>query len=100
VRVICRERVAPGIALAGLAPRVATTGDEAAAALGSVDAGVVLIEQDLYDALPAGTRRQLRRDGTPIIMPFPSPGISSALPPEHELLEILRKAIGYRVRLR
>lgn len=105
VHVICGPEAAPGIALAGVAPLVASSGDAAAAALQRLAGepgrgGIVLIEQALYDALPASTRRQLRRDGTPIVMPFPSPGLPTGVPPEQELLEILRRAIGYRVRLR
>jgi len=33
-------------------------------------------------------------------MPFPGPGLPTGVPPEQELLEILRGAIGYRMRLR
>jgi vacuolar-type H+-ATPase subunit F/Vma7 len=105
VHVICSPQAAPGIALAGLAPRVADSGQAAATTLQTIAreparGGVVLIEQALYDGLPAGVRRQLRRDGTPIVMPFPSPGLGSGAAPEQELLDILRRAIGYRVRLR
>lgn len=105
VHVICGREAALGIALAGIAPLVATTGDQAAEFLTLLAGqpargGVVLIEQALYDALPQGARRQLRREGMPIVMPFPSPGLPTGAAPEQELLDILRKAIGYRVRLR
>ena len=106
VRVICRPPTALGMALAGLAPIEATTGVETAAALEGLASapgkgGVILVEQDLYDALPASTRRQIRREGAPILMPFPGPAPSATgVAPEHELLEVLRRAIGYRVRLR
>ena len=105
VHVICGPEAALGIALAGLPPHVASSGAAAAATLQAIASepargGIVLIEQSLYDALPPGMRRQLRRDGTPIVMPFPSPGLPTGVAPEHELLEILRRAIGYRVRLR
>lgn len=105
LHVLCREAPALGVALSGIAPTVVPTGEAAAAALQGWygepgHGGVVLIEQALYDALPASSRRQLRRDGTPLVMPFPSPGVPAGVPPEHELLELLRRAIGYRVRLR
>ncbi len=105
LHLLCREAPALGLALIGVAPTIAATGDDAANALQRwysepAHGGVVLIEQALYDALPASARRQLRRDGTPLVMPFPSPGVAEGLPPEHELLELLRRAIGYRVRLR
>jgi vacuolar-type H+-ATPase subunit F/Vma7 len=105
VHVICGREAALGIGLAGLTPLVAATGDAAAAHLQALarepaHGGIVLIEQAVYDALPPAVRRQLRRDGMPIVMPFPSPGLPTGGAPEHELLEILRRAIGYQVRLR
>jgi vacuolar-type H+-ATPase subunit F/Vma7 len=106
VHVICRPEAALGIGLAGIAPIVADDGPAAAAALAGLSGepgrgGVVLIEQPLHDALPGALRRQLRRDGVPILMPFPAPApLAEGIAPEHELLEILRRAIGYRVRLR
>ena len=105
VHVICGRDAATGLALAGLEPLVADSGPAAGEMLQGIAhepgrGGIVLIEQALYDALPPGVRRQLRRDGTPIVMPFPSPGPATGVAPEHELLEILRRAIGYRVRLR
>ena len=105
VHVICRRDAALGIGLAGIAPTVAASGSDAADVLERLSheparGGVVLIEQALYDALPASTRRQLRKAGTPSVMPFPGPGLPGAAAPEQELLDILRRAIGYRVRLR
>ena len=105
VHVICGSAAAPGVALAGIDPLVADSGRAAADTLQALAneparGGIVLIEQALYDALPPGVRRQLRRDGTPIVMPFPSPGVPTGVAPEQELLDILRRAIGYRVRLR
>lgn len=105
IHVICRRETGLGVGLAGVAPITAATGGEAATALDALAreparGGVVLIEQALYDALLPGTRRQLRREGLPIVMPFPGPQRVSGAAPEQELLEILRRAIGYRVRLR
>ena len=108
IHAICRHEVALGLALAGLAPIEAATGAEAAAAIARLapepaHGGVVLIEQALHDALPPATRRALRRAGEPILMPFPGP-VAAALvggaAPEDELMEILRRAVGYRLRLR
>lgn len=105
LRAICTHETALGFALSGIAPIEAATGEEAARALAVLantpaKGGVIFIESALYDALPASTRRQLRRDGTPILMPFPSPSIERGVAPEQELLEVLRRAVGYRVRLR
>ncbi|TMQ16171.1 MAG: hypothetical protein E6J91_12230 [Deltaproteobacteria bacterium] len=105
VRAICRREAALGVALAGLAAIEAATGADAAAALAALArmparGGVVLIEAGLYDALPAPLRRQIRKDGAPILVPFPGPApLPPGAAPEQELLEVLRRAVGYRVRL-
>ena len=106
IHAICRRASGLGFSLAGLAPVIAETGDAAGDALAALSAerargGVVLVEQALYDALPPAWRRQLRREGLPIVMPFPGPAaLGAGVAPEQELLEILQRAIGYRLRLR
>lgn len=98
VRIVARRPAALGIALAGVAPIEAATGEDAAAALAG--ARLVLMEQALYDALPVATKRQLRREGVPVVMPFPGPAVAPGAAPEQELLEVLRRAVGYRLRLK
>ena len=105
IRAICTHETALGFALSGIAPIEAANADEAARALDVLAAtpargGVIFIESALYDALPPAKRRELRREGLPILMSFPSPVIAAGVAPEQELLEVLRRAIGYRVRLR
>jgi len=105
LRAICSHRTALGLALSGLAPVEAENGLEAARILDSfatmpARGGVVFIESVLYNALPSATRRQIQREGLPILMPFPSPGSDRASLPEQELLDVLRRAVGYRMRLR
>lgn len=106
IRVVCHHATALGIALAGVAPIEVEDAAAAAAALAKLAAtpargGVVLVERDLYDALPPATRRQIRKEGAPIVMPFPGPApLRAGITPEEELLEVLRRAVGYRMRLR
>lgn len=107
VRAICRPDVAVGLGLAGLPVIEADDGAAAAAAIDELAAspasgGVLLVEQALYDALPAPLLRRVRRDGAPIVVPFPSPSLAGERrrPAEEEILEILRQAVGYRLRLR
>jgi vacuolar-type H+-ATPase subunit F/Vma7 len=106
VHAICRREAALGVALAGIAPIEASSGADAATALAALahapaKGGIVLIEASLYDALPPTVRRQIRRDGSPILVPFPGPApLPAGAAPEQELLEVLRRAIGYRVRLK
>jgi len=106
IRAICRRPAALGLGLAGITCIEADDGEAAAAAIAALardpaNGGVILIEQALHDALPRTLRRSLAREGLPILMPFPGPALDGTGPaPEAELLEILRRSIGYRLRLR
>jgi vacuolar-type H+-ATPase subunit F/Vma7 len=106
VRVLCHHQTALGVALAGVAPIEAETGAQAAAAIiglarAPAKGGIVLIESDLYGQLPPALLRQIRKDGAPILQPFPGPApLAAGALPEQELLDVLRRAVGYRVRLR
>lgn len=105
IRAICTPETALGFALSGIAPievRDAAGAARALATLSTTPArgGVVFIESALYDALSPSLRRRLRREGLPILMSFPSPSQGLEVAHEQELLEVLRRAIGYRVRLR
>jgi len=105
VQALCRLETAPGFALAGLAPQeAATAGEGARKLLEMLDLpgiGVLLVEEPFYAALPEESRRQLGRRALPMVVPFPAPAWTErAAGPEAYILEILRQAIGYRVRLR
>jgi vacuolar-type H+-ATPase subunit F/Vma7 len=106
IRALCRPEVAPGLALAGLTPIAVTDGPGAAAALGELGrapahGGVILIQRSLLDALPPAVHRQLAREGLPILVPFPDPALGGAgRAADEELVELLRRAVGYKVRLR
>lgn len=64
------------------------------------DAGVVLVEEPFYLALADAERRDLARRALPMVVPFPAPTWAPALEgPEAFITELLRQAIGYRVRL-
>lgn len=105
VRVVCRPGVRDGFMLAGVRALPATDGAEAAAVLAPLveqpDIGVVLVEELLYRALPDELRRDLERRSIPVVVPFPGPRGAGEQPrAEDDLVELLRGAIGYRVRLR
>ena len=104
VRVLCRPAIAAGFRLAGLAPDEAENAAEGARRLAALieqpDAGVVLVQQDFYAALPEADRRGLSRRPLPLVVPFPAPTWVPPLEgPEAFITELLRQAIGYRVRL-
>ncbi|MFO0597981.1 MAG: V-type ATP synthase subunit F [Myxococcaceae bacterium] len=104
VRVVCRPAQVSGFALAGLEADVAPDAARAAELLKrlALDArvGMVLVDEQLHRALPAELRQRLDRLAQPMITPFPSPAWDEAGAAEDYVLEILRQAIGYRVRPR
>jgi vacuolar-type H+-ATPase subunit F/Vma7 len=64
------------------------------------EAGVVLVQEDFHDAMPPAERSGLARRALPLVVPFPTP---SLVPrpggAEGFIADLLRQAIGYRVRL-
>ena len=104
LRVLCRPAVCDGFALAGVRAVPVADGQEAAAALRRLlersDLAVLLVEDALYRGLPEELREALARRATPIVVPFPGPAREERLSAEAELVELLRRSIGYRVRLR
>jgi len=104
VRVVCRPAVAPGFALAGL--QADSLGpDESFETLFAgfahqPEVGVVLLQEEIYDGLPEEVRGRLDRSAHPVVVPFPGPAWEALAPAEERVIELLRRAIGYRVRLR
>lgn len=104
VEVITRPELAAGFALAGIdAARVR----DAAAATEAInrvvaDPGVaiVLVDQTLYDAIAREVRARWDRHATALIVPVPPPAWDRAGGADAYILDILRQAIGYRVRPR
>ena len=104
VQVLCRPAIAAGFRLAGLRPDTATDAAEGArrltAMLQEPDVGVVLAQADFLAALPESERRALARRPLPMVVPFPTPTWApEEAAPEAFIAELLRRAIGYRVRL-
>lgn len=103
VRVLCRPEVAPGFELAGVVvDRVdeTTAGEAMRRIAGDPATGIVLVEDRLRHALPEDLMLRLDRLATPIVVPFPSPTWSGPSVQEEYVMEILRQAVGYRVRPR
>lgn len=102
--VICRPSLIPGFALAGIASWPASTPEETEQALVAQrtrgNLGVILVEEALYDDLAAELRVRLERWIAPMVVPFPGPAWAEAGSAEARVVELLRRAIGYRVRLR
>jgi vacuolar-type H+-ATPase subunit F/Vma7 len=104
LRVVCRPGTCDGFALAGVHGLTAVDGVEAAAILGQLveqpEPGVIFVEEVLYGALPETLRADLEHRAVPVVIPFPGPRSGAQPSAEHELVEMLRVAIGHRVRLR
>ena len=104
VGVVCDPFVALGFRLAGLAPSVASGAESAQALLeemmGEPGWGVILFQEDLVPDLSVASGRAVQ-DGVPLLIPFPGPELERE-PGEAEryVADLLRRAIGYRVRLR
>ena len=103
VRVLCRREIAAGFELAGI---VVDTADEASAGdamkrLAAEPAvGVVLVEERLRRAVPDEVLQCLDRQASTIVVAFPSPSWEGPSAAEEYVLELLRQAVGYRVRPR
>ncbi|HUJ29553.1 MAG TPA: hypothetical protein VLW85_26210 [Myxococcales bacterium] len=105
VRIVCRSEEAPGFALSGQPvdeERTVADGAARIAVLARDPAvGLLLVDEACWLALPESERRALLRKPLPLIVPFPGPAWAPAsAAAEAHLAEILRQALGYRVRLR
>lgn len=104
LRIILGAPQAAGFRLAGLPVDEARSAAEAARLLDRYaampDTGVVLVQQDWFDALPELQRRALERVPVPVIVPVPVASWSEVHgAAESYILDVLQRAIGYRVRL-
>lgn len=104
VGVVADPVVALGFRLAGLRPRIVESVEGAEAELDEMLRdprwGVILVQEDLMPE-PESRSASWSRSGLPILVPFPRPGRER--PPgeaEAYVAELLRRAVGYRVRLR
>ncbi len=104
VRALCRPATASGFALAGIVADVAEDEGMVDTTLRALmqrpDVGVVLLEESLYETLPPELRATTDKVAQPIVVPFPGPAWRAAASAEEQVVELLRRAIGYRVRLR
>ncbi len=105
VVVLCRPQVAAGFMLAGLRPVEVESPAEGAALLSRLaerpEVGLVLVEDSIHQSLSEDSRRDLARRPLPMVVPFPGPSwVRAGVESDQYIVELLRRAIGYRVRLR
>ena len=104
VRVLASPALAAGFRLAGVPADDVADAADAGAVLASAAAlpnlGILIVEEAILDALSPAVRRDVERRAIPIVVPLPAPSWSGgARDAEEFILELLRRAIGYRVRL-
>ncbi len=103
-RVLCQPELAAGFELAGLQVYEAGSPEEAAERLRTLlsqeEIGILLIDERLHRRLPDDLQRELAHRPLPMIVPFPGPSWAERRDPDAYVLELLRQAIGYRVRLK
>ncbi len=101
--VIASPGLSSGFALAGVPVFEATDGIDAARQIDRVvadlNAGVIMIDEALYEDLPDEARRDLQRSALPVVIPVPGPDWTAESTAHEYIVEILRRAIGYRVKL-
>lgn len=102
VRVVADARNAPGFALAGLATDAYSVPSEAELlilrAFQDPECGVILVDEAVMPALRPRTARRLEESRLPIVIPIPM-GVGAAAEKEY-LEKLIRRVIGYQVRLR
>lgn len=104
LRVITGPLLASGFRLAGLpVDEVATpreAGDLLERIAATAGAGVILLQQDYYDGMPEPLRRAAERWAVPIVVPIPAAEWDTTRRGAVDyIMELLQRAIGYRVRL-
>jgi vacuolar-type H+-ATPase subunit F/Vma7 len=103
VEIVCRPATAPGFRLAGLSPSPVAEGNDPTTAIAAIlertEPAVLLIEESIYESLGPEFRTRLDRSARPVVIPFPGPARRGARTAEDRVVELLRRAIGYRVRL-
>ena len=101
--VIANPGLSTGFALAGVRVFDASSGQDAASVIAKLqeelEDRVIIIEQPLYDEIPEDARRNFERSPLPVVIPVPAPDWTTESTAHEYIVDILRRAIGYRVRL-
>ena len=104
VSFIGRPEVAPAFALAGFRPVEVADAEDAGRRLGTLlgdpRVGLVLVEAPLYEGLAPDLLRRLSARPVPLVVPVPAPSWVERAAADRVIVELLRRAIGYQVRLR
>ena len=99
------EETALGFRLAGIDGRAAANADEAAGIAAEIlrdpEARLVLVDEDLFRLLPEGMQRTLEASRSPVFVAVPAARArKSALSPAEHVARLMRRVIGYQIRIR
>lgn len=101
--VITGAGLTAGFALAGVHVVEAANGDHAVREIARLaeqgSTGVIIVVEPLYENIPEEVRRGFTQSSLPVVIPVPGPDWTSESSAHEYIVEILRRAIGYRVRL-
>lgn len=94
-----------GLSLAGIDAReVADPGEmerQADELAGDPGVRVVFLDEALFRRLPSPVRKRLEESRAPLFVPIPAlRGGAEALSPEERIARLMRRAIGYQIRVR
>jgi vacuolar-type H+-ATPase subunit F/Vma7 len=99
--VVSTDEAAPGYRLAGVATEVVADAKEATRVIADLIAdgaeGVIAVEEPLFSAIDARTRRGLEDSANPVIVALPSGAALTGPGRRARLAAMLRRAIGYRI---
>lgn len=99
------ERSSPGFELAGIeshpTPSVETMTRSVEAIFKEAEIEVVILEEELFRALPEGFQRRIEESTSPIFVPVRTiRRTSDQQPSEEYLARMIRRAIGYQIKIR
>lgn len=101
--VLATPGTSAGFALAGVPVVEVADGSDAlkevTRLIDGAEAEVVIIEEPLFQEIPSEARRGFGRLTQPVIIPVPGPDWGEESKAHEYIVDILRRAIGYRVRL-
>ncbi len=98
------EETALGFRLAGVDGRVAATAEDLArgarALMDDPEARLVLVDERLFRLLPDGLQKTLDACRSPVFVAIPAPRLRGAVTPAEHVAQLMRRVIGYQIRIR
>jgi vacuolar-type H+-ATPase subunit F/Vma7 len=104
VRALCAPETAIGFSLAGVrtieADPVKSLDEQVLELALDPELAVLLIDEALSDRLGEETKKRFSKKPLPMLVPFPRAHWTEGQAVDDYVVELLRRAIGYRVRLK